>query len=229
MPSRRRPGPASPRTPRSRSRASAASEAEASELIDGDHRGGHRRRPGDRRPVRALGEVRADERPRPLRGGARGGRGGEPSDTPELYIAAWALSELIEAATQDRQRRARRGRARAARRAHGGQRRRLGARPATPGRRALLSDGEAAERLYREAHRPPGPHAAPARPRARAPALRGVAAPRAPPRRRARTAARGARAVRDDRHGGVRRARARVSCWPRASGCASGPPRRATS
>ena len=29
------------------------------------------------------------------------------SDTPELFIAAWALSELIEAADQDRQRRAR--------------------------------------------------------------------------------------------------------------------------
>ena len=31
-------------------------EAEASELIDARHHGSHRRRPGDRRPVRALGE-----------------------------------------------------------------------------------------------------------------------------------------------------------------------------
>ena len=40
-------------------------------------RGGHRRRPGHRRPVRALGEGGPHERPRPLRGGARGGRRGE--------------------------------------------------------------------------------------------------------------------------------------------------------
>ena len=53
-------------------------EAEASELIDGRRRGSLRQRPGHRRPVRALGERRADERPRPLRGGPGGGRGGHP-------------------------------------------------------------------------------------------------------------------------------------------------------
>ena len=41
-------------------------EAEASKLIDGVDHGGHRRRPGDGRPVRALGERGSDERPRPL-------------------------------------------------------------------------------------------------------------------------------------------------------------------
>ena len=72
-------------------------------------------------------------------------------DTPELYIAAWTLSELIEAATQDRERRAR------------GARARRDSREQTEGAgadwalgllarsRALVSEGEAAERLYREA------------------------------------------------------------------------------
>ena len=66
-------------------------------------------------------------------------------DTPELFIASWALSELIEAATRTRNAELARGCPRAARRAH--------ARRATPiGRsgiharsRALLSDGDAAE------------------------------------------------------------------------------------
>ena len=47
-----------------------------------DPPGGRRGRPRGRRAVRALGDLPADERPRPLRGGARGGRGGDPSVRP---------------------------------------------------------------------------------------------------------------------------------------------------
>ena len=55
--------------------------------------------------------------------------------------------------------------------------------------------------------RSPGPHAAATGARPRAPALRRVAAPRGPARRRARAAAHRPRDARRDRHGGVRRAR----------------------
>ena len=73
--------------------------------------------------------------------------------------------------------------------------------------RALLSDGEDADALYREAierlaRTPLVVHLRP-----RPAPLRRVAAPRAPPRGRARAAARGARAVRPHRGRGVRRAR----------------------
>ena len=73
--------------------------------------------------------------------------------------------------------------------------------------RALLSDGAAADRLYREAIDRLGrtPAASGARPRA--PALRRMAAPRGPARRRPRAAAHGTRHARRDRHGSVRRAR----------------------
>ena len=64
------------------------------------HRGGGDGRPGDRRPVRALGGVGAHERPRPLRGGARVRGARRATTTPELYIASWALGEVIEAATR---------------------------------------------------------------------------------------------------------------------------------
>jgi hypothetical protein len=100
--------------------------------------------------------------------------------TPELFVATWALSELIEAA-------ARTDNGELARDALG----RLGEHTEfvafLPGRR-----------------RPPGAHAATTRTRPHASPLRGMAAPREPPRRRAGPTARGPRTVRDDRHGGVR-------------------------
>ena len=99
-------------------------------------------------------------------------------DTPELYIASWALSELIEAATRTENAELARGRARATRRAHGGLRHRLGARHPRPVARAA-ERGRGRRAPVPRSHRPPGPHAAPARPRPRAPPLRGVAAPRA--------------------------------------------------
>ena len=132
--------------------------------------------------------------------------------TPELYIASWALSELIEAATRTEN----------AELADGALAR-LGEQTEAcdtdwalgihARSRALLSEGEDAERLYREAIDRLGAHETPARSRPSASALRGVAAPRESPRRRARAAASGTRAVRDDRHGGVRRA-----CPGRAAG-----------
>ena len=97
--------------------------------------------------------------------------------TPELFIASWALSELIEAATRTEN-------AELARDALT----RLGEHTEAcdtdwalgihARSRALLSDGEAAERCVPRGHRPPGAHATPARPRTRASPLRGVAAPR---------------------------------------------------
>ena len=127
-------------------------------------------------------------------------------DTPVLYIAAWTLSELIEAATRTGNPELAEGALDATRRAHGGHRLRLGARPPRPGARAP-ERGRGRRGPVPRSHRAPRAHAAPARLRARAPALRGVAAPRQPARRRARGAAGGLRAVRGDRHGGVRRAR----------------------
>ena len=73
--------------------------------------------------------------------------------------------------------------------------------------RALLSDGAAAEELLPRSDRAVEPHPAPSGPRPRPPALRRVAAPRGPARRRPRAAAHGPRHARRDRHGGVRRAR----------------------
>ncbi len=115
----------------------------------GRHQGSHRRRPGDRRPVRTLGELR-------LRNGL--GRYEEAlaaaveatESTPQIFIATWALSELIEAASRT-------GNAEQARDALA----RLGEQTEASGSdwplgiyassRALLSEGEDAERLYREA------------------------------------------------------------------------------
>ena len=126
-------------------------------------------------------------------------------DTPELYIATWALSELIEAATRT-------GNAELAE----GALTRLGEQTEASDAdwalgiharsRALLSEGEAAEHLYREAIDRLGRTRLRPELRTRASPLRGVAAPRESSRRRPRTTARGARTVRDDRHGGVRRA-----------------------
>ena len=53
---------------------------------DRRHRqGNHGRRPGIRRSVRTLGELRAHERPRALRGGARGGHAGERPHTGAIH------------------------------------------------------------------------------------------------------------------------------------------------
>ena len=71
-------------------------------------------------------------------------------DTPELFVSVWALSELVEAATRSED----------AARARGALERLVQAAGAAPTdwglglaarSRALLSDGESAERLYREA------------------------------------------------------------------------------
>ena len=75
-------------------------EAEATELIDGVIAEATAGGQGTAVQYARWASVRAHERARPLRGGARGGRGGERATRRELYIAAWALSELIEAATR---------------------------------------------------------------------------------------------------------------------------------
>ena len=127
-------------------------------------------------------------------------------DDPELVVSAWALSELVEAATRS-------GKAQLAAAAlerlaartdnsDGGWGLGLEARS-----RALLSEGEAAERHYREAIDRLGAGRAPSRPRPQPPALRRVAAPREPAGRRARAAAHRARDARDDGRGRVRRTR----------------------
>ena len=87
--------------------------------------------------------------------------------------------------------------------------------------RALLSDGAAADELYREVDRPAQPYPTPSGARPRASALRRVAAPRGPARRRARAAADGPRPALGDRHGGVRRARPPRADRRRARRCAS--------
>ena len=74
-------------------------------------------------------------------------------------------------------------------------------------RRALLSEGEAAEGLLPRGDRPARPHPAAARTGPRPPALRRVAAPREPPHGRPRAAADRARHAGRDRHGGLRRTR----------------------
>ena len=65
-------------------------EESASELIDGAVARRHRRRPGNRPPVREVGAQRADERSRPLRRGARGGCGGMRARTagPHRFMGA---------------------------------------------------------------------------------------------------------------------------------------------
>ena len=124
---------------------------------------------------------------------------------PELFISMWALAELIEAASRTGQTAAGRGRARPAGRGDQHRPDRLGAgdlralpgaAQRRPGRRGLVSRGR----------RPAQPHPPSSRARPRAPAVRRVAAPRAPPGRGAGAAAHRARDVRRDRHAGVRRA-----------------------
>ena len=122
----------------------------------------------------------------------------------ELHVSTWALPELIEAATRTGQPRlaadalglaGRAGQYRPDRLGPGNLRAFPGAAQRRRGRRELLSRGDW----------PAGPHRLPARARPRAPALRGMAAPRAPADRRAGPVAHRARHVRRDRHAGVRR------------------------
>ena len=98
-------------------------------------------------------------------------------DTPELWVSAWALPELIEAAT-------RAGETRLAVEAleplaeatsAGGTDWGLGVHARC---RALLSEGEEAEGCYREAIDQAEPYTASSRPRSGASALRRVAATR---------------------------------------------------
>ncbi len=184
------------------------------------HQGGHRRRPGNRRPVRALGQRGGDERPRPLRGGARRGHRGERRHARARSSPSWALSELIEAATRTGNTElaaralARLGRARADGTTPSG-------RSACEARaRALLSEGDAAERLYREAIDRLGRTRL--RPDlARGRLLYGEWLRRAESaRRRSRAAAGRARGVRVHGRRRVRRTRRVVSSSPRARRCA---------
>ena len=124
---------------------------------------------------------------------------------PELYISAWALPELIEAASRTGQTQlAADALDRLAEATSVGQTDwALGIHARS---RALLSDGEDGRGLLSRGDRTTGPHAPSSRAGPGAPALRGVAAPRGPPGRRARAAAHRPRHVRRDRHGGVRRA-----------------------
>ena len=112
---------------------------------------GRRRRPGNGGPVRALGELRPHERPRPLRGGARGGRRGDRGHAGDVR-------RLVGAGRADRGRARRTGNAelahagaRAARRADGGERRRLGARHPRPLARAAAARARPPSGSYREA------------------------------------------------------------------------------
>src|SRR5215472_2539922 len=129
------------------------------------------------------------------------------SGTFEPWFSTWALPELVEAAARTRSTGVATGAlerlAEATR--PGGTDWALGIEARC---RALLTSGDSADLLYREAIDRLGrawlrPGAGP-----RVPAVRGVAAPRGPAPRRARSAAHRPRHARRDRDGGVRRARA---------------------
>ena len=148
-------------------------------------------------------------------------------DTFTLHVSMWALPELVEAA-------ARTGNTEVAADAlerlaettqAGGTDFGLGLEARC---RALLQRRGGRRRAVPRGDRPAGPHPVASGAGPRAPAVRGVAAPRGTARRRARAAAHGARHVRRDRHGGVRRARPPGADRHRGEGAASAAPRRAT-
>ena len=149
-------------------------------------------------------------------------------DTPELFVSVWAAIELLEAATRsDKPELARAAHERiAAATAVASTDWALGIRARS---RALLSEGETAERLYREAIERLGRTRL--RPElARAHLLYGEWLRRANRRVDARAQLRAAyEQLTLDRHGGVRRARRRASCWPPARRSANARPRPATS
>ena len=178
----------------------------------GRGRGARRRRVRERGPL---------QRPRPLRAAARGRAAGRP--TPDEL----GRSRRGRCPSWSRRRRgaatptvARDG-ARAAVGAHARQRHRLGARDRGARRARCSSDGEAADELLPRGDRAPRPHPAARAARPRPAALRRVAAPRGPARRRPRAAARRARGVRRDGRRGVRRARPARAARPPARRCAS--------
>ena len=202
---RRRPGASIPPfATRIARRSMQGREAEASAAIADDRRASHRRAARVSGEVRPLGGRGPLQRPRPLRGG--GGSGARPRRTRSTCSSQmWALPELVEAA-------AREGDASShAKRSTGWRRRRSRAAP-TGGLASRLAAGAAERRravaddLYREAIDRLGRTGLRSGARPRPSPLRGVAAPRGPPRRRARAAAHGHDVCRD-RHGGVRRAR----------------------
>ena len=187
----------------------------------GDDRERDRRRPGHRRPVRAVGGRDPVQRPRPLRGGAAPRPSRRATTRPSCSSPTWALPELIEAGVRSGQtevaRRARSSGWRRPRPPRGtdwalGHRGALaGAAERGRGRRGALPRGD----------RPARPHPAAPGARPRAPALRRVAAPRGPPRRRARAAAHRPRAC-SPRSAWRRSPSApAASCSPRARRCAS--------
>ena len=65
----------------------------------GHHQGGDRRRPGNRGPIRALGELGPPQRPRPLSGGAGRGAGGERRHAGAVRLRLGGI-ELLESATR---------------------------------------------------------------------------------------------------------------------------------
>ena len=150
------------------------------------------------------------------------------SNTFEYWVSVWALPELVEAAARVQDTASARDALE-----------RL-AETTQPSAndfalgiearcRALLSEGAIAERLYQDAIERLGRDAATTGARARSPAVRGVAASRAPPPGRPRTAADSAPDVHRHWHGGVRRTRSESSCGRPGRRCASGASRRATS
>ena len=178
---------------------------------------------------RALGGRSAVQRPLPL----RQGRSVSPAATSnrfEYWVSVWVLPELVEASASGRHhRRARGARAAAETTQPSANDFALGIEARC---RALLSDGAAANDLYREAIERLGRTELRPELCSGASAVRGVAAPGRTARRRARAAAYGARHARDDRHGGIRRARATRTARHRrrsanaATTCATNSPRR---
>ena len=124
-------------------------EAEAVRADRGGHEGGHASGRGNRADIHSLIDRGAVQRPGPLRGGAGRGAAGHRGPAA-VRLSTWGLVELIEAAVRS-------GKPELAVDALG----RLSEMTAASGTdwalgvearsRALLSDGEAAEPLYRQA------------------------------------------------------------------------------